>query len=204
MQAILKKYRFLIFGGLVLVAFFYISNVFSGPIANFLTYITESWQKTTVQKKPHWRRFTNSECGFAVSFPSHSFEHPYKLTNNSQRIMFYRQFASVLGSNQVFLVATLKTSNEYDFSQAQVKLLMDKTMAGAMGTDDTLIYQRDITYGTNPGREFEFQKPDKNFVKMRYYRVPFYFQTLTVLVPFEDKDSTNASYFFDSFNLLSQ
>lgn len=82
--------------------------------------------------------------------------------------------------------------------------MLDKAMAGGMGKEDTLIYKRDITYGTNAGREFEFQKTNKNYLKARYYRMDNYLQMLIVTMPPENKDSTNILYFFNSFSPIQR
>jgi hypothetical protein len=194
---IIKKYRSLIFGGLGIVIFLAILD----PAVEFVSNIFESEKKPVVQTDPDWQRFTNIQCGFTVSFPSPPFAHRDPL-NNDPRVIFYKQFVSVLGSNQVFMVATLLSSLTNQLTTKQSALLLDKTMAGAMQNGDTLIYRREITDGTNPGREFEFEKPDKTFLKMRYFRAGRYFQTLMVSEPPDGKDSTNAEYFFNSFSLL--
>lgn len=97
------------------------------------------------------------------------------------------------------MVATLQASYTNDFSKEQIKLIMDETMAGAMEKGDTLIYKRGLIYGTNVGREMEIQKADRRFLKARYYRIGKYLQMLIVIAPPENTDSTNISYFFNSF-----
>ena len=152
---------------------------------------------------PHWRWFTNKECGYVVEFPSRPFENPYTLSNRQSAIS-YRQFASALDSNHAFMVATLVTSLTNDFTDDQIKLLFDKSMKGSMRAGDRLISERDITIGTNLGREVEILKIDDNFLKMRFYQVGHDLQQLTVLVPVANQQSTNITRFLDSFRLLSR
>ena len=198
MQAILKKWKPLIYIGFVLVILAYVT----GPIVEFTIHVVQKKNESDSTVNPHWRLFTNNECGFVASFPSRPFIHPQVL-NNYQNVISYHQFASVLGSN-VFMVATLVTSFTNDFSNKQVDLLLDKAASGALGEDGVLLANHNITIATNPGREIEFRKANKYFIKMRYYRVGHTLQELTTLEPLTNKRSTNTSYFFDSFRLISK
>lgn len=196
---IVKKYRFLIFGGLGVVIFLTILD----PAIEFVLKISEHAKKPVIYTEPRWQRFTNRQCEYVVSFPSPPFTYFSPFTNNPHIVLF-RQFVAVLSSNQAFMVTTLQTSFTNDFSKKQINLMLDKAMAGGMGKEDTLIYKRDITYGTNAGREFEFQKTNKNYLKARYYRMDNYLQMLIVTMPPENKDSTNILYFFNSFSPIQR
>jgi hypothetical protein len=102
------------------------------------------------------------------------------------------------------MVTTLQTSFTNNFSKEQIDFMLDKAMAGGMEEGDTLIYKHDIAYGTNVGREFEFQKTNNNYIKARYYRMGNYLQMLIVTMPPEAKDSTNILYFFNSFSPIQK
>jgi hypothetical protein len=195
--AVLKKWKFVIFAAIVLV-------VFLTAVDPLLEYIESSSRtEAPVQTIPQWRRFTNRECGYAVAFPSHPIENPYVLSNR-QNVVSYRQFAATLGSNQVFMVATLVTSLTNNLSVEQIDFLMDKTAKGGLGDDGKLLAERKITLGTNMGREIEFEKSDGYFYKMRCYQVGHDLQTLTVRVPLATRESTNVLFFLDSFSLISK
>jgi len=118
--ALLKKFRILIAvcAAIVLLAW----------IGNFLDPFAMRWlekrQENAALRIPNWRRYTNGACGYVIEFPSRPFENPYSLSNQ-QNVVSYRQFVSTLGTNQVFMVATLKTSITNDFSEEQVNRLLD-------------------------------------------------------------------------------
>ncbi len=102
------------------------------------------------------------------------------------------------------MVATLAESFTNDFTDEQIKFMLDVSVKGALGSDGKLLAKRNITLGSNLGREIEFQKGG-NFMKMRFYKVGHKLQQLTALAPLTNQQasqSTNASYFFDSFSLL--
>src|SRR5204863_855691 len=105
---------------------------------------------------------------------------------------------------RAFLVATLVIGWTNNFSDEQVKLLLGKAIKGGLGEGDRLVAERDIALGTNLGREAEITKSDGSFVKMRFYQVEHDLQELTAVVPFAERESTNISYFLDSFRLLSK
>jgi len=199
MWAILKKWRIGIFAGIALIVFAYTAD----PVLEFILRTFRRTNQSTAHVRPHWQRYTNRECGYVVEFPSRSFENPYTLSNR-QNVISYRQFASSLGSNQAFMVATLVTSFTNDFSDEQIKFLLAKATRGALDKNGKLISERDIALGTNLGREIEMVKGDGNFIKMRFYQVGHDVQELTVLVPNENRGSTNISHFLDSFRLITK
>jgi hypothetical protein len=201
MSAIFKKWKFLIIGGIVLVILTYTL----GPTVEFTLKIFQRSVDSHTWFYPDWQRFTNHEDGYVVEFPTR----PFKYHGNNEMIsnpaaISYHQFVSILESNNCFMVATLSESFTNDFTDEQINLMLDVSVKGALGSDGKLLAKRNITLGSNLGREIEFQKAG-NFLKMRYYKVGHKLQQLTVLVPLANQhasQSTNASYFFDSFNLL--
>ena len=203
MSATSQKWRLRILLGflagiITLTIFVYFSDSILTSLANYI----ETHRQVHREIISHWKRFTNDECGFTVSFPSRPFEHPQTLSNR-QNVVSYRQFASVLGSNQVFIVATLITSLTNTLSDEQGEIIMAQIMRGVAG-DDKLLARKNITLGTKTGREVELVKSDGYFYKMRYYLIEHGLQTLTVRVPQADKGSTNISYFLDSFRLIAK
>src|SRR6266446_2353582 len=119
--AIVKKWRYLLLGVAGLVIFLSVLD----PVLECVSRMAWRQRQSAAQAKqviPRWRLFTNNECGYVVEFPSKPFNNPYKLTN-PQQVVSYRQFASALGSNRAFLVATLVTGWTNNFSDEQVKLL---------------------------------------------------------------------------------
>src|SRR5436190_17909062 len=101
-------------GIFVVTILFFVLNTLDSTFVSYLDF--KSSHKEAV---PHWRRFTNNECGYVVEFPSRPFENPITL-NNHQNVVSYRQFASALGSNQAFMVATLVTSVTNTYSDEQI------------------------------------------------------------------------------------
>jgi hypothetical protein len=202
MSAIFKKWKFLIIGGIVLVVFAYTADP---TISLILKAFDHESQSSVPNNNPHWQRFTNLESGYVVEFPSKPFEyHDNAEIISNRAAISYHQIVSVLGSNNCFLVATLAESFTNDFTDEQTSFLLDNSVKGALNPDGKLLAKRNITLGSNLGREIEFQKGG-NFMKMRFYKVGHKLQQLTVLVPFANQEasqSTNASYFFDSFSLL--
>jgi hypothetical protein len=202
MAAIFKRWKFLIIGGVILVVLAYTLD----PIVEFTLKVFQRPAYSHTQFYPHWQRFTNREGGFVVEFPSKPFEyHDSDEIISNPAVISFHQFVSVLESNNCFMATTLTESFTNDFTDGQINFLLDTSVKGALGTDGRLLAKRNITLGTNFGREIEYQIANKYFVKMRFYKVGHKLQELTVLVPLANKhasQSTNASYFFDSFNLL--
>lgn len=68
------------------------------------------------------------------------------------------------------------------------------------------IGERDITLGTNMGREFEVQYTNGSFLKTHCYIIGDNIQQVTVVQPqpFTSRGSTNITYFLDSFSLISK
>jgi|HubBroStandDraft_2_1064218.scaffolds.fasta_scaffold203677_2 hypothetical protein len=201
MSAIFKKWKFLIIGGVVLVILTYTL----GPIVEFILKVFQRPAYSHTQFYPHWQRFTNREAGYAVEFPSKPFEyHDSDEIISNLAAISYHQFVSVLESNNCFMVATLSESFTNDFTDEQINFMLDTSVKGALGSDGRLLAKRNITLDSNLGREIEFQRAG-NFLKMRFYKVGHKFQQLTVSVPLANQQasqSTNASYFFNSFSLL--
>ena len=102
------------------------------------------------------------------------------------------------------MVATLADSFTNDFTDEQINFILDTSAKGALGADGKLLAKRNITLGIYFGREIEFQKNNEYFVKMRCYKVGHNLQEVTVLLPLANQQSTNASYFLDSFSLISK
>jgi hypothetical protein len=199
MLAILKKWKVLIICGIVLVVLAYTAD----PAVEFLLRTFHRQNQSSIQRDPHWQYYTNRKDGYVVQFPSRPFQRPATLSNNPA-IISYRQFVSVLRTNDCFMVATLVTAWTNDFTDKQIDFMLDKAVNGAFGKGDTLISNRNITLGTNPGKEIQFQRAGKFFVEMRCYRVGNFLQELTVLVPLASQQSTNISCFFDSFRAITE
>lgn len=200
MWPIIKKWRLLIFCGIALIILAYI------PIPDLpveaVSKVFQRKSQSSVQINPHWQRFTNHEGGFVVEFPSRPFESPVTLSNNPA-IVSYRQFVSVLGGN-CFMAAALVTSFPTNLTEKQINFLLDSAINGALQDDDKLIVKRNITAETYQGREIEFQKADKYYIRMRYYQVGNTLEQLTILMPLQDHFSTNVDYFFNSFSLITK
>jgi hypothetical protein len=201
MGTILRKWKWLIVVGLALVFFAYVADpVGSFVVKTFLRFRSSQDQSSLT---PRWRTFTNRECGYVVEFPSHPFENPYELSNR-QAVVSYRQFVSVLATNNCFMVATLVTSLTNDFTEEQINLLLDKSVMGPVGPKDKLLAKRDIKLEASIGKEIEFQREDKFYFKMRCYQVGRKLQQLTIVEPLADQHSTNIDRFLDSFHVISE
>jgi hypothetical protein len=198
MWAILRKWRFLFLGAAAIVILAWVAN-FLDPI--FLHWYEERKALADLSV-PNWRRFTNNECGFVVEFPSKPFENPYTLSNR-QNVISYRQFASTLARDQVFMVATLATSVTNNYSDEQTELLLDTAAKGLLKEGGQLLSEREISLGKFPGKEVEIIMTNGNFATMRFYQVEHDLQEVIVTVPSADRRSTNISYFLNSFNTLS-
>ncbi len=196
---VIRKCRFLIIIAFVVLLYLWVID----PLFNFALVSIWKTKEFNAKVAPHWHRFTNAECGYVVEFPSKPFENPITLSNR-QNVISYRQFASAVGSNQAFMVATLVTSLTNTYSHEQIKFLLDNAAHGTLAAGDELVAERDIRIGANLGREIEIIKNNGNFVKIRFYQVEHDLQQLTVLDPRAYKQSTNISHFLDSFHLISQ
>ena len=199
---IVKRWRYLIFGGLACLAL-----VILLPAADhLLAFITRSSEKRTreqAQSVPRWRWFTNQDCGYVIEFPAKPFENPHSL-NNTQKVKSFRQFAAALGNDRAFMVATLVPSFTNIFTDDQIKALLSLTATGTLHSGDKLVEEREILIGTNLGKEIEAIKADGSYVRARIYQVGQDLQELIVLVPRADRHSTNISRFLDSFRLISK
>jgi hypothetical protein len=202
MRAIFKKWKFLIISGMVIVFFAYTF----GPTVEFILKYFHSVDHSQVQRNPHWQHFTNQEAGYIVEFPSRPFEYHDSddKIDNPAAVSFHR-FISVLGTNDCFMVSTVEDSFTNHFTDDQVNLILDTTMKGALGSDGKLLAKRNVMLGKYAGREIEFQKSDKFYMKSQYYKVGNKLQTLMVTVPFADQQiqTSNTLYFFNSFRLIS-
>lgn len=202
MAAILKKWKFLLIGGLIIVVLAYTLD----PIVGFALKAFDHSTNSKAQFFPHWQRFTNKEDGYIVEFPVKPFEESDASVMTNPAAISFHQFFSVLGSNNCFGVTTTADSfTNYNFTTNQINLILNATVKAALGTGDKLLSQRDIMLGANFGREIEVQKPNDLFLKARFYKIGNRLQNLIVSMPVENqqKQSTNISYFFDSFVLTS-
>ena len=204
MSAIFKKWKFLIIGGIVLVILAYTHTL--NPIGEFVLKVFQRSADSQIRFYPHWQRFTNREDGYVVEFPTKPFSyHDSDDTISNPAAVSFHRFTSILGSNDCFMVATFTDSLTNHFTAEQINLILDTTVQGALGADGRLLVKRNITLGANQGREIEFQKANKYFIKSQYYKVGNRLQTLVVSMPLTNQQtsqSTNTSYFFDSFRLL--
>ena len=199
MWAILKKWRFLILACTAVVILAWIFNFLDPLFARWY----EKRKALADLSTPNWRRFTNNECGYVVEFPSKPFENPNTLTNH-QNVVSYHQFAAALERDQVFMIGTLITSITNNYSDEQTELLLDTAAKTPLKEGGQLLSERKIKLGTNPGKEVEITMANGNFARMRFYQVGHDLQEVIVTVPFADRQSTNISYFMDSFNTVSK
>jgi hypothetical protein len=195
----LQKLKWIIIPGIAFVFLAYTLD----PTIGFILKHFRSNGDSTIQNIPHWQYFTNLADRYVVQFPSKPFINPQKLKENPA-IVSYQQYVAILGSNDVFMMATLTTSWTNDFTEEQINHLLDRTAQGALGESGKLLAMRDIAIGGYLGREIEFVRSNKWFMKMRYYHVGNRLQEMTVMMSQAGKQSTNASYFFDSLRIFPE
>lgn len=199
MRAIRKKWKFLIGGFAAIVVLAWVGNFLDPLVSNWY----EKKHALAALATPNWRRFTNSECGYVVEFPSKPFENPYTLSNQ-QNVVSYRQFASTLEKDQVFMVATLVTSITNNFTDEQIDLLLDRAAKGSLNDGSQLLSERNIKLGAILGKEVQLITTNGDFGTMRFYQVGHNLEEVIATVPSVDRGSTNIPYFLDSFRTISK
>jgi hypothetical protein len=202
MKLLLKKYKYLLIGGISLVILAYTLD----PTVEFILKLIDHSKDHSISFNPHWWRFTNNADCYVIEFPSRPFEYHDNddTITNSAAVSFHR-YASVFGTNNDgFMVATVTDSFTNKFSPDQINLILDKVVKGALETNSQLLAEKNITLDSYLGREIEIQKAGKFHIKARYYKIGNKLQTLLVSVPLKSQDlqSNNVSHFFDSFRLI--
>lgn len=148
-----------------------------------------------------WVVFTNNACGYIAHFPNWPFENPIELEKKDS-VVSYRQFASTIGEDHAFMVATLITSITNDFTEDETRTLLEQSLKGVIKEGDEMLGGREVRLGVNLGREIEVGKSDGSYVRMRFYQVGHDVQEVVVRVPMADRNSPSIAWFFDSFRLL--
>ncbi len=121
---IIKKWKYPILAVLALVFLISVAD----PFVSSILHSSQERKREQRRTAPRWQWFTNRDSGYVVEFPSRPFENPYTLSN-TQNVISYRQFASTLGSNNAFMVATLVTSVTNTFTDDEIKLLLKGLLA---------------------------------------------------------------------------
>ena len=133
--AIIKRWKYPI---LAVFALLFLICVID-PLATSILRSSRERKREQRQTAPRWRWFTNRDCGYIVEFPSKPFENPVTLSNR-QNVISYRQFASALGSNHVFMVATLVPTFTNVFTDEQTKSFLSKAATGIVTPDDRRLW----------------------------------------------------------------
>ena len=102
------------------------------------------------------------------------------------------------------MVATLVTSITNNFSDAQVELLLDTAAKGITKEGGKLLSERKIKLGEIPGKEVEITMANGDFARIRFYQVGHNLQEIIATAPSAKRQSTNISYFLDSFSTVSE
>lgn len=153
-------------------------------------------QQGGIDNLNNWKTFTSQEGNFSVLFPSE----PKEVTQSK---LFLQVHSFVCDANRKTSLLVSYTDFPEKLHVSATDKLYDDARNGGLGKDGKLLQEKPITVEGFPGREIQAEKNGgKAFIIDRYFLAANRMYQVAVVVPKQDRASTNISYFLDSFSLL--